>query len=123
LRESEIVVELIVLEPDLFFSSRIESISAKLGIEIRILTSLQDLRAALSVESPKVLVVNLDALAAELETLGKLTDEKSFKIVGYYSHVNTKLDEEARKIGADLVLPRRTFVTKMQDVLSGLMSG
>jgi len=117
------VVELIVLEPDLFFSSRIESISAKLGIEIRILTSLQDLRAALSVESPKVLVVNLDALAAELETLGKLTDEKSFKIVGYYSHVNTKLAEEARKIGADLVLPRRTFVTKMQDVLSGLMSG
>ncbi len=117
------MVELIVLEPDLFFSSRIESISAKLGIEIRILTSLQDLRAALSVEAPEVLVVNLDALAAELETLGKLTDKKSFKIVGYYSHVNAKLAEEARKFGADLVLPRSAFANRIQDVLSGLMSG
>ena len=112
-----------VLEPDLFFSSRIESISAKLGIEIRILTSLQDLRTVLSVEAPKVLVVNLDALAAELETLWKLTDKKSFKIVGYYSHVNAKLAKEAKKIGADLVLPRSAFVNRIQDVLSGLMSG
>jgi len=117
------VVEVILLEPDLFFSSRIESISAKLGIEIRILTSLQDLRAALSVEAPKVLVVNLDALGAELETLGKLTNQKSFKIVGYYSHVNAKLAEEAKKIGSDLVLPRSAFANRIQDVLSGLMSG
>jgi len=117
------VVRLTVFEPDLLFSSKVESVCAKLGVETRTLTTFQDLRASLSVEPPNVLVINLDSLDDELGSLKDLIQKKPLKTVGYYSHVNAKLAEEARKIGVDLVIPRGAFANKIQDTLSELMRG
>jgi hypothetical protein len=116
------VVQLIALEPDLLFSSKIESIAAMLGVETKIVTSLQALRAALGAEEPKIVVVNLDAFVGQLDSLAELTGTKSFRVVGYYSHVNAELAGEASKMGAALILSRGAFVSKIRDVLTELMS-
>lgn len=116
-------MDLIAVEPDLLFSSQIESVCSKLGIEIKILTTIQDLQASLSREAPKALLLDLDSLAGDLQILEELTKKKSCKMVGYYSHVNTTLADEARTLGVGLVLPRGAFVTKIRSILSDLTSG
>jgi hypothetical protein len=118
----ESMVDLIAFEPDLLISSQIEGICVKLGIQIKIATTIQDLRASLSEEAPKALVLDLDSLATDMQILQELTQKKSYKMVGYYSHVNPELADEAKKSGIELVLPRGAFVTKMRSILSYLTS-
>ena len=114
------MVQIVVLEPDLLFSSKVESACAKLRVETKIVAGFKDLEASLRVEPPNVLIVNLDCFAGDLGGLKRLI-QTPLKIVGYYSHVNSKLADEARAIGVDLIVPRGAFLNKIQDVLSELV--
>lgn len=45
------------------------------------------------------------------------TREKRCTAVGYYSHVNAQVAEEARRVGFDVILSRGAFVAKMAETL------
>jgi hypothetical protein len=118
-----VTTDLIAYEPDLIFSSKIESVSESAGVNVRIITDfgvlLQELRSKL----PRVLVLNLDALAGKLYSLKEFTGETSCIVLGYYSHLNVKLAEEAKRAGIGRLLSRGAFAAQIKELLAEAISG
>jgi hypothetical protein len=117
------VALVLVYEPDLFFSSRIESAGEKFGLEVNTVTTINALGESLKVGSPKLLLVNLDALEELHESLTALVSPGSCRLLGYYSHVNAETAEKALRSGFELVLPRRAFVVRLNEVFAKANSG
>ncbi len=117
------IADIIVFEPDLLFSSRIESAAAKVGFDVKFVGNLQQIVQELKESSPRMVILNLDAAEGKLAPLEELLKVGSFKAVGYYSHVSALVAEEARRVGIDLVLSRGVFVSRISEVLRELSSG
>ena len=108
---------MIAFEPDLLFSSKIEGAAAKNGIEVRVVSNSEELFRILKETTPRVLLVNLDSLEGNLAPLGELARKKSCELVGYYSHVNTRVAGQAKNVGFDRVVSRGAFVMGLNEML------
>ena len=109
---------IVVFEPDLLFSSRIEGQARRIGADLNLVTDYDGLLQQLSENVPELLILNLDLLESRLGQLQNILSGKSCKSVGYYSHVNTRLGEEARQCGIRLIMSRGAFFTKMGDIFA-----
>lgn len=114
--------QVIAYEPDLLFSSKIESVAARFGIDVKVTSSLDELLRELKVTVPQLVLVNLDAAHGKLAVLEDFVLKRSCKTIGYYSHVNVQLAEEARRNGVDSILSRGVFAKKLEELLSTLRS-
>ncbi|HEY7784868.1 MAG TPA: hypothetical protein VIB00_09080 [Pyrinomonadaceae bacterium] len=108
---------------DLFFASKIRATAEHLGVEIRFARNLQSLiDTARQYETKMILVdlqgTNIDPI--ELATaLHKDEQLKSIALIGFYSHVETELQERAKAAGYSLVMPRSAFSNQLGQLLSG----
>jgi len=113
-----LVAELLVFEPDLLFSSQIESAATKRGFNVRVSSNLKALSQLLAEAKPGMVIVNLDRVE-DFDFLRSLKGRtETSRFVGYYSHVDAKVAEEAKNAGFEIVLPRRAFVSKLSEILS-----
>jgi hypothetical protein len=108
----------LVYEPDLFFSSRIETAGKRCGLEVNTVTIMNELRERLKEGLPKLLLVNLDALEERHESLAGLVSPGSCRLLGYYSHVHADSADKALRSGFESVIPRRAFAVKLTEVFS-----
>lgn len=109
------------LVPDLFFMSKIGATAAQLGVVVEELRPSRAITACLH-DPPDLLVVDLHAEGDPLEVIRVLKaneDTRRIRIVGFYSHVDQALRERAERAGADAVLPRSAFATKLAEILGG----
>jgi hypothetical protein len=113
----------LVYEPDLLFSSRIESAGKRFGVEVNTITNMNDLRERLKNGLPKLLLVNIDALEERHESLAGLSPTGSCRLLGYYSHVQAESAEKALKCGFEIVIPRRAFAIKLGEIFAQVSSG
>jgi hypothetical protein len=113
----------LVYEPDLLFSSRIESAGEKFGLEIKTMTTINELRESLKGGLPELLLVNLDALEERHESLAGLLSPGSCRMLGYYSHVNDESAEGALRSGFELAIPRRAFMVRLNEIFAKASSG
>jgi hypothetical protein len=88
--------KILIFEPDLLFSSKLNSSIRNLGDKIMLLTDQGLLLQELTRGMPKVLVLNLDALESKLGLLRDTLGGESCVSVGYYSHTNIRLAKEAK---------------------------
>ncbi len=109
---------IVVFEPDLLFSSRIEGQARRIGADLRLVTDYDCLLRQLRANVPELLILNLDILETRLVQLQDFLGVKSRKSVGYYSYMNARLGEEARRLGIGLGMSRGAFVTKMKEVFA-----
>jgi hypothetical protein len=116
------VDKVFVFEPDLLFSSRIESAGHKLGLDLKVAVSVSDLKEALKESVPRMLLVNLDALGVGSKALVGLV-HGACRLVGYYSHADSNLAKEALAVGFDMVIPRRALVDRLSEIFAGTSSG
>jgi DNA-binding NtrC family response regulator len=108
--------KVVAFEPDLIFSSRIESTAQKAKYKVRIITDNEELLHQLATDPPDLLLLNLDSLEGNLESLERFVRKGTYKTIGYYSHMNAQLAEEAERIGVNTV-SRRAFVARLNDLL------
>lgn len=108
----------LVFEPDLLFSSKIESLSGTLGLPVSTVTDFGELVRGLTGNPPQLIVLNLDALESKLASLRDAFAGKSYMSVGYYSHMNKGLAEEAERSRISTVMSRGEFVSKLQKILA-----
>jgi hypothetical protein len=108
------LAQIVAFEPDLIFSSRIESTAEKTESTVRIVTDYVELLHYLTTEPPDVLLLNLDPLEGRLSRLEEFTRKGNCKTIGYYSHVNAQLAAEAKQIGINAV-SRGAFVARLPD--------
>ena len=95
--------DVLVFEPDLLFFSKIDGSIRKMGARVRVITDYSVLLQDLTKDTPKLLILNLDALEGKLGTLRDVLSGKPCVSVGYYSHTNTRLVEEETTQGLVLL--------------------
>jgi PleD family two-component response regulator len=106
---------------DLFFASKIRATAESLGVEVKFVRNASAAIAAANERRPDLIIVNLQAdYALNLaRTVGTEADLKLVPLLGFYSHVETELQQQAREAGYTNVLPRSAFAARLPDVLTG----
>lgn len=109
--------EVVVFEPDLLFLSWIESAARKADLDLKAITKADELQEALNESAPRIFLVNLDALGEG----GNLTGvfQRTCRLIGYYSHADSKLAKEALAGGFDMVIPRRALADRLSEIFGG----
>ena len=112
---------MLLFEPDLLFSSRIESASSKVGLDLKVITRVNELEQALMESAPWILLVNLDASRGGGKDWAALIQGRC-RVIGYYSHLDSSLAEEALADGFDMVIPRRALVRRLGEIFADIGS-
>ena len=107
---------------DIFFASKIRAVAESLGVEVLFAKSAaQALEAARAVE-PKLLLADLHAQKCDPFRLAEAfkADEtlRAVPLLGFFSHVQTELQQRAKASGYDRVIPRSAFSKRLPEILS-----
>ena len=112
----------LAIVPDLYFATRIAATAKAAGVALELVPPQ---RAAARLAAADVSLVLLElgsrdalSLIAELKRVGP-----AVPIVGFGAHVEAALLRDARDAGADAVLPRSQFVTKLPALLEHGLAG
>jgi hypothetical protein len=116
-------IDILAFEPDLLFFSKIDGSIRKMGARVRVITDAAVLLQDLTKDTPKLLILNLDALEGKLDMLRDVLSGKPCVSVGYYSHTNTRLGEEADRAGISVGMSRGAFVNRIQEILAWVRRG
>ncbi|MCC5831401.1 MAG: response regulator transcription factor [Phycisphaeraceae bacterium] len=115
---------------DLIFSTRISSTAGSMGIASRGVRSIEQLEKALDhpgdgeAAAPCGLIVDLDLEETALNLIEHAHQtQPRLPVLAFGSHVEVQLLREARKRGADPVLPRSAFTQNLVDILRKLAAG
>jgi len=90
---------------------------------VKVFANLEEFAGEARQTRARVVLVNLDAAEGKLAGIAGLTKSELCKVVGYYSHVNGQLAEEAKRVGISMVLSRGAFVSKLEGILKEFCSG
>jgi CheY-like chemotaxis protein len=114
--------KIIAVMDDLFFSSKIREAAKPLGLNIEFIKNTDGLIEKLESQKPSLLIFDLNSKACNpTETIKNLKSFpvlKDIPILGYLSHVQTELKEEADKAGCDIVIPRSKFSKDLKEILT-----
>ena len=107
---------------DLMFRSRINEVAKALEVEVRFARSPEELLRAASEDPPVRVILDLDnPMIRGVEVIGLLRGEAAtteLPIVGYLSHVNREVREEAIAAGCTETLPRSQFIQRLPELLA-----
>ncbi len=111
----------IAVVDDLFFASKIRGAAEQLGVAVSFPRGLDELiKAALS-DPPSLIICDLHSQkidAMELAKRLKADDRlRSIQLLGFFSHVQTELQRQAKEAGYDQVLPRSAFAKNLSEIL------
>jgi PleD family two-component response regulator len=107
---------------DLFFVAKINQAAAQAGAEIKYARSRTQGIELARAERPSLIIIDLNAArCAPLELLAQLKADAELQgipTLGFVSHVQTDLQEQARQAGCDRVVARSTFSRDLLAILS-----
>lgn len=104
---------------DLFFTVKIEDAAKRAGLQSVFVKSAETALARLA-ESPLLVIVDLNCTASNPVSLIrqiKAGDFASIPIVGFVSHVQTSLKQQAQEAGCDKVIARSVLSTSLPQIL------
>ena len=107
---------------DMFFASKIRAVAEAVGAEISSPRSLEAIVAKARELKPRSMLVDLHnqridpfALARELKSDEEL---RAITLIGFFSHVETELQQNAKAAGFDRVIPRSVFARDLPEILA-----
>jgi DNA-binding NarL/FixJ family response regulator len=115
---------LIACVEDLFFRSKIEATARHLNIPLRFVGASELAKACGDGTTAAVLMDlsgNGDPLAA-VRALRGARATQALPVVGFLSHVDKKLAEDAERAGVTQVMPRSQFSETLPDLLMDLLA-
>jgi PleD family two-component response regulator len=97
---------------DLLFTVKINDIAKRLGLEVEFVKSDQDVLDKAQ-SKPMLIIFDLNSRAVHpLTLIAKLKsgdETKGISLIGYVSHVQGELKQQAQQAGCDIVLARSAF--------------
>jgi len=112
----------IAVVDDMFFASKIRAAAEAVSVEISFPRSKEALVEKARESAPQLILVDLHnqkldpvALAKELKGIQELG---GIQLVGFFSHVETELRQNALAAGYDQVLPRSVFSRDLPKILT-----
>ncbi|NBR06462.1 MAG: hypothetical protein EBT92_11890 [Planctomycetes bacterium] len=110
----------LVLCDDLIFSSKISGEARAIGLQAKVVKTVDKLVEVSSCEKFAGALIDLGIASPELEKLItelRASQGVNFPCLGYGSHVDVELLRKARSLGYDPVLPRSKFVLELMTIL------
>jgi len=107
---------------DLFFQMKLAETAKHLGLEVKVACNAESLLQLLD-PPPRLVIVDLNARSQPLEAMKQLRSaQPDLRVIGFLSHVQTGLAEQARAAGFDEVMPRSKFCMSLPDILTSAMA-
>lgn len=114
----------LILLDNLFFAAKINQAAAQFGVQTVYAKSVERALELARAAPTKLVVVDLDAAnRAALQLIAQLKaaeETKMIPIVGFVSHVNLQVQEEARQVGCDRIIARSAFDRNLPGLFSQL---
>ena len=107
---------------DMFFMSKIRAAAESLNVTVRFVRNGDALFSAAVESRPALIIVDLQSQKlAPLELARRLKSDEQLStipLLGFYSHVETELRNQAQSAGFDRILPRSAFSTNLAEILA-----
>ena len=108
---------------DMFFAAKIRATAEALGVGIKFHRKLEGLVAAAAEQSPDLIIVDLhNEKLNPIDLARELKGNESahpIPLLGFFSHVQTDLQQAAIAAGYDSVIPRSVFSRDLAKILGG----
>lgn len=113
----------IAIVDDLFFASKIRGTAEQVGARVQFSRSIPDAVAKARAEAPALIIVDLNAGCCDVLELARALKSDvaltGVPLLGFFSHVQTELQQAATAAGYDRVIPRSAFTRNLADILVG----
>lgn len=114
--------DVIGLMDDLFFQVKVAETAKQLGLDFKVAVSPEPF-LDLARSQPKLAIVDLNVRAGGAATVGKLRAAESgtntrLRVIGFLSHLQRDLAEQAKAAGCDEVMPRSAFTQNLAAILA-----
>lgn len=113
----------IAVVDDLFFASKIRGTAEQLGVAASFPRRLDALVAAARRDQPALIICDLHATRIDpIELAQRLKADEQLCLIpllGFFSHVQVELQQQAEQAGFDRVMPRSAFTKHLPEILSG----
>jgi len=106
---------------DLMAGARIRGAAQGAGVSVRLVRSAEELLGAAATESPRLIVVDLEARGDPAGAIARLKADgatAAIPVLAYAPHVREEVMIAARSAGAERVLPRGAFVRDLARILA-----
>ena len=108
----------VALMDDLFFQMKIAETAKHLGVELKVAANVDALLGLLE-PSPNLVIVDLNSRSQPLAAIQRLRSaQKDLRVVGFLSHVQRELAEQAYAAGCSEVMPRSAFTQNLAAILA-----
>lgn len=116
--------QIVLIEDDLFFSSKIESILKNSEYDLKFFPRGIEALKSLRENSAVLILINLASHSLNpLKLISDLKadpDLKTIPILGYCGHTQKELIEQARNLGCDKIVPNSVMVSALPKLLNQL---
>lgn len=113
----------IAVVDDLFFASKIRGTAEQHGVNIRFAKTAEAVVQEASTQALALVIVDLHSQRCDpIELARRLKSEAPFNaipLLGFFSHVQTELQQRAEEAGFDRVMPRSAFAKQLPEILLG----
>ena len=107
---------------DLFFQMKLAETAKHLGLEVKVATTAESLLQLLE-PPPELVIVDLNARSQPLDAMRQLRNlQPNLRVIGFLSHVQTSLADQAKSAGFNEVMPRSKFSIQLPDILASAVA-
>ncbi len=104
---------------DLFFSVKLTDAAKRSGLSLEFVKEPKEVLVKAQ-EKPSLIIFDLNMESAEpLKLIAKLkgkTETKGISLIGYLSHIQGELKQQAQEAGCDMVLARSAFSQNLPQI-------
>jgi PleD family two-component response regulator len=113
--------KILAVVEDLLFTVKISDAAKRAGLEVEFVKSERDVIDKASEENPLLIILDLNFTAVQpLKLISKLksnSEMKQISVIGYLSHVQGELKQQAQEAGANIVMARSAFSQNLPQIL------
>ncbi len=113
--------KILAVVEDLLFTVKISDAAKRAGLEVEFVKSERDVIEKATQEKPLLIILDLNFSAVEpLKLISKVKSDgemKQISVIGYLSHVQGELKQQAQDAGANMVMARSAFSQNLQQIL------
>ena len=113
--------KILAVVEDLLFTVKISDAAKRAGLDVEFVKSERDVMDKATNEKPLLIILDLNFSAVQpLKLISKLKSNgemKQISLIGYLSHVQGELKQQAQEAGANVVMARSAFSQNLQQIL------
>lgn len=113
--------KILAVVEDLLFTVKINDAAKRAGLDVEFVKSERDVIDKAAHDKPVIIILDLNFGAVQpLRLISKVknnAETKQISVIGYLSHVQGELKQQAQEAGANIVMARSAFSQNLQQIL------